>query len=85
MQLLRILVKHICKILAHVKELQKRNLKLFQGLEDNGKIIYDGDEPLLRPFVEKAPSIKLKSFGVEENNDLRIAEVNLRNKVVLSV
>ena len=55
--------------------MQKRNLKLLQAYKDAGKLFYDGDEPLLRPFVEGCPSINSISFGVQENNDLRIAEV----------
>lgn len=67
---------------AHMQDLGSREgiakakFEIIAGLEADGQLFYDGDEPLLRPFVEKAPDIKTKSFGVQEQNDLRIAEVN---------
>lgn len=71
---------------AHMQDLGSREgiakakFEIIAGLEANGQLFYDGDEPLLRPFVEKAHNIKTKSFGVQEQNDLRIAEVNFTER-----
>lgn len=67
---------------AHMQDLGSREgiakakFEIIAGLDTAGQLFYDGDEPLLRPFVEKTPNIESKSFGVQEQNDLRIAEVN---------
>ncbi|WP_391204826.1 UDP-N-acetylmuramoyl-tripeptide--D-alanyl-D-alanine ligase [Psychrobacillus sp. L4] len=66
---------------AHMQDLGSREgiakakFEIISGLNENGQLFYDGDEPLLRSFVERVPSINTKSFGVGEQNDLRIAEV----------
>ncbi|QUG43192.1 UDP-N-acetylmuramoyl-tripeptide--D-alanyl-D-alanine ligase [Psychrobacillus sp. INOP01] len=66
---------------AHMQDLGSREgiakakFEIIEGLDNEGELFYDGDEPLLRPFVENAPNIKAKSFGVQEQNDLRISEV----------
>lgn len=67
---------------AHMQDLGSREgiakakFEIIAGLEATGQLFYDGDEPLLRPFVEGNPQIMTKSFGVQEHNNLRIAEVN---------
>ena len=66
---------------AHMQDLGSREgiakakFEIISGLKENGKLFYDGDEPLLRPFVESVSSIMTKSFGMDEQNDLSIAEV----------
>ncbi|MFJ7972296.1 UDP-N-acetylmuramoyl-tripeptide--D-alanyl-D-alanine ligase [Psychrobacillus sp. NPDC096389] len=66
---------------AHMQDLGSREgiakakFEIIAGLQAKGKLFYDGDEPLLRPFIENTPSLLSKSFGVDEANDLRIAEV----------
>ena len=35
-----------------MKGLQKRNLKLSMDLMEDGKLFYDGDEPLLKTLTE---------------------------------
>lgn len=66
---------------AHMQDLGSREgiakakFEIIAGLNERGLLFYDGDEPLLRPFVESTPSLISKSFGVNKNNDLRIAEV----------
>ncbi|TQR21468.1 UDP-N-acetylmuramoyl-tripeptide--D-alanyl-D-alanine ligase [Psychrobacillus vulpis] len=66
---------------AHMQDLGSREgiakakFEIISGLSKQGQLFYDGDEPLLRPFVEGVPSITSKSFGVNENNDLRIIDV----------
>ena len=67
---------------AHMQDLGSREgiakakFEIIAGLDAAGQLFYDGDEPLLRPFVEKNPTIQTKSFGVQHHNDLRIDEVN---------
>ena len=66
---------------AHMQDLGSREgiakakFEIISGLSEKGQLFYDGDEILLRPFVESVPSIISKSFGVKAENDLRIAEV----------
>lgn len=66
---------------AHMQDLGSREgiakakFEIIAGLQAKGKLFYDGDEPLLRPFIENNPFLLSKSFGVDEANDLRIAEV----------
>lgn len=40
------------------------------GLKENGTFIYDGDEPLLKPHVDKVHKAKLISIGLKGNNTL---------------
>ncbi|WP_391117898.1 UDP-N-acetylmuramoyl-tripeptide--D-alanyl-D-alanine ligase [Psychrobacillus sp. L3] len=66
---------------AHMQDLGSREgiakakFEIISGLKEDGWLFYDGDEPLLRPFVESVPSIKTKSFGLGEQNDLLITNV----------
>ncbi|WP_144513653.1 UDP-N-acetylmuramoyl-tripeptide--D-alanyl-D-alanine ligase [Bacillus sp. FJAT-22090] len=66
---------------AHMQDLGSREgiakakFEIIAGLNEHGQLFYDGDEPLLRPFVESNPSLISKSFGVNKDNDLRIGEV----------
>ncbi|EHJ07189.1 UDP-N-acetylmuramoyl-tripeptide--D-alanyl-D-alanine ligase [Staphylococcus simiae] len=40
------------------------------GLKKNGTFIYDGDEPLLKPHVDKVANAKCISIGLNNQNDL---------------
>lgn len=66
---------------AHMQDLGSREgiakakFEIISGLQPEGILFYDGDEPLLRPLVESAPTLQTKSFGLGEQNNLRIAEV----------
>lgn len=66
---------------AHMQDLGSREgiakakFEIIAGLQEQGQLFFDGDEPLLSPFVESVPFINSKSFGVNKGNDLRIAEV----------
>ncbi|WP_145353516.1 UDP-N-acetylmuramoyl-tripeptide--D-alanyl-D-alanine ligase [Staphylococcus cohnii] len=40
------------------------------GLKPHGLFIYDGDEPLLKPHVDKLVDLDLISIGKKESNDL---------------
>ncbi|WP_093061560.1 UDP-N-acetylmuramoyl-tripeptide--D-alanyl-D-alanine ligase [Psychrobacillus sp. OK028] len=67
---------------AHMQDLGSREgiakakFEIIAGLDAAGQLFYDGDEPLLRPFIEKNPTLQTKSFGTQEQNDLRIEEIN---------
>ena len=47
---------------AHMQDLGSRDgiakakFEIIDGLSSNGKLFYDGDEPLLKPLVEKHPT-----------------------------
>lgn len=66
---------------AHMQDLGSREgitkakFEIISGLTEQGILFYDGDEPLLLPLIESVPSISSKSFGINEQNDLRIASV----------
>ena len=49
----------------------KAKFEITEGLKDNGLFIYDGDEPLLKPFVSEMKHDKL-SVGVANDNDVII-------------
>lgn len=65
---------------AHMQDLGSRSgiakakFEIIDGLDAAGTLFYDGDEPLLTPFVEKA-AVKAHSFGYDENNDLALHTV----------
>lgn len=40
------------------------------GLKENGTFIYDGDEPLLKPHVDKVDQANCISVGLNDSNDL---------------
>ncbi|MFJ7827184.1 UDP-N-acetylmuramoyl-tripeptide--D-alanyl-D-alanine ligase [Psychrobacillus sp. NPDC096623] len=67
---------------AHMQDLGSREgiakakFEIIAGLDAAGQLFYDGDEPLLHPFIEKNPTLQAKSFGTQEQNDLRIDEIN---------
>ena len=49
----------------------KAKFEITEGLKENGLFIYDGDEPLLKPFVSKLQHDKL-SVGIANDNDVII-------------
>ncbi|MEO4054920.1 UDP-N-acetylmuramoyl-tripeptide--D-alanyl-D-alanine ligase [Solibacillus sp. CAU 1738] len=61
---------------AHMQDLGSREgiaqakYEITKGLLEEGVLIYDGDEPLLRELVAQDPYTTTKSFGFEEGNDL---------------
>ncbi|QUW23730.1 UDP-N-acetylmuramoyl-tripeptide--D-alanyl-D-alanine ligase [Sporosarcina sp. Marseille-Q4063] len=67
---------------AHMQDLGSREgiakakFEIIDGLSSNGKLFYDGDEPLLNPFVEKQQNIQKASFGYQANNDLALQDVH---------
>lgn len=61
---------------AHMQDLGSRagiaqaKYEIAKGLLEEGVLVYDGDEPLLRALVEEDPDTTTKSFGFEEGHDL---------------
>lgn len=47
----------------------KAKSEIVIGLKDNGVFIFDGDEPLLKPHVQKVKLAKCISIGLNRNND----------------
>lgn len=64
---------------AHMQDLGSREgiakakFEITAGLETHGKLFYDGDEPLLQPFVEDFP--QAVSFGFDNNNELAVTDI----------
>lgn len=64
---------------AHMQDLGSREgiaqakFEITAGLESHGKLFYDGDEPLLKPFVENFP--QAVSFGFDDNNELTVTDI----------
>ncbi|HSI68499.1 MAG TPA: UDP-N-acetylmuramoyl-tripeptide--D-alanyl-D-alanine ligase [Planococcus sp. (in: firmicutes)] len=69
---------------AHMQDLGSREgiakakFEITAGLENHGKLFYDGDEPLLRPFVEDF--YQAVSFGFGEENELTVSEIQATEK-----
>ncbi|MFX3674899.1 MAG: UDP-N-acetylmuramoyl-tripeptide--D-alanyl-D-alanine ligase [Paenisporosarcina sp.] len=66
---------------AHMQDLGSRagiakaKFEIIEGLKENGKLFYDGDEPLLSPLVEEDFKGESFSFGYDGSND--ISAVNI--------
>ncbi|MFC6041412.1 UDP-N-acetylmuramoyl-tripeptide--D-alanyl-D-alanine ligase [Paenisporosarcina macmurdoensis] len=72
---------------AHMQDLGSREgiakakFEIVTGLQPNGCLFYDGDEPLLSPFIQKMtgenlfPSIKTISFGANLSNDVSVQSI----------
>ncbi len=72
---------------AHMQDLGSREgiakakFEIVAGLQSSGCLIYDGDEPLLRPFIQKmtdenlVPSINTISFGSNRSNDFSVESI----------
>lgn len=64
---------------AHMQDLGSRagiakaKFEIIQGMQDNGVLFYDGDEPLLKELVAKEQNLNAKAFGLEPG-DLLYAE-----------
>lgn len=64
---------------AHMQDLGSREgiakakFEITAGLESHGKLFYDGDEPLLQPFIENFP--QAVSFGFDDNNELTVTDI----------
>lgn len=66
---------------AHMQELGSREgiakakFEIVEGLNEDGALIYDGDEPLLADLVEKGPKVKYFSFGVQSNSAISVENI----------
>lgn len=64
---------------AHIQDLGSREgiarakFEITTGLSQQGKLFYDGDEPLLQPYVENWT--QAVSFGFGEDNELAVTSV----------
>ncbi|OHX51383.1 UDP-N-acetylmuramoylalanyl-D-glutamate--2,6-diaminopimelate ligase, partial [Planococcus salinarum] len=64
---------------AHMQDLGSREgiarakFEITAGLETYGKLFYDGDEPLLKPYVEDFP--QAVSFGFDDNNEMTVTDI----------
>ncbi|EGA88668.1 UDP-N-acetylmuramoyl-tripeptide--D-alanyl-D-alanine ligase [Planococcus donghaensis MPA1U2] len=64
---------------AHLQDLGSREaiaeakFEITAGLQQHGKLFYDGDEPLLQPFMEAFP--QGVSFGFDDNNELTVTDI----------
>ena len=64
---------------AHLQDLGSREgiaeakFEITAGLQQHGKLFYDGDEPLLQPFMEDFP--RGVSFGFDNNNELTVTDI----------
>lgn len=57
------------------KGITKAKFEIIDGLKESGKFLFDGDEPLLHPFVNEAKALQAYSFGYGETNDLVLQSV----------
>lgn len=48
----------------------KAKFEIIQGLQENGKLFYDGDEPLLQELVAKESQLETVSFGFGTSNKM---------------
>lgn len=61
---------------AHMQHLGSREgiakakFEIIQGLQGDGQLFYDGDEPLLRSLVSASNGLQAKSFGLGPGNEL---------------
>lgn len=72
---------------AHMQDLGSREgiakakFEIVAGLQPNGYLFYDGDEPLLSPFIQKLndeklfSSINTISFGANGSNDVSVQSI----------
>lgn len=64
---------------AHMQDLGSRagiakaKFEIIQGMQEDGVLFYDGDEPLLNELVAKAQNLNAQAFGLEPG-DLLYAE-----------
>ena len=63
---------------AHMQDLGSRagiakaKFEIIDGLQEGGKLFYDGDEPLLQELVDQLPAFQAISFGYEKETVLSL-------------
>lgn len=71
---------------AHMQDLGSREgiakakFEIIQGLNQEGILFYDGDEPLLQHLVGKETNLQSKSFGFQGTNDLVATSIETTEK-----
>ena len=71
---------------AHMQDLGSREgiaqakFEIIQGLDREGVLFYDGDEPLLQNLVNKETHLQSKSFGFQSSNDLVATSIETTEK-----
>lgn len=71
---------------AHMQDLGSREgiaqakFEIIQGLDRDGILFYDGDEPLLQHLVNKETHLQSKSFGFQSSNDLVATSIETTEK-----
>jgi len=66
---------------AHMQDLGSRagiakaKFEIIDGLQNDGTLFYDGDEPLLAALVSDHPEVKSISFGYGEDSGLSLASM----------
>ena len=61
---------------AHMQDLGSREgiakakFEIIQGMQEDGVLFYDGDEPLLRQLVKQEVNLQSQSFGLTQGNVL---------------
>jgi len=66
---------------AHMQDLGSRagiakaKFEIIDGLQQGGKLFYDGDEPLLQELVKQQPVIEAISFGYDEGTALSLENI----------
>ena len=66
---------------AHMQDLGSREgiarakFEIIRGLDENGVLFYDGDEPLLVSLVQKEANLQSKSFGFSTTNQLTAVNI----------
>lgn len=71
---------------AHMQDLGSREgiakakLEIIKGLDEDGILFYDGDEPLLIDLVRNEQTLKAESFGFQRSNALVALNVEMTEK-----
>lgn len=66
---------------AHMQDLGSRagiakaKFEIIDGLQEGGKLFYDGDEPLLQGLVDQLTAIQAVSFGYEKETVLSLEKI----------
>jgi len=71
---------------AHMQDLGSREgiakakFEIIQGLNAEGFLFYDGDEPLLQNLVKEQTQLNSKAFGFQSSNDLVATSIETTEK-----
>ena len=66
---------------AHMQDLGSRagiakaKFEIIDGLQEGGKLFYDGDEPLLRELIGQHPAVEAISFGHQKETTLSLVKI----------